>query len=223
MRKCRLSTCRQELPKVKDSDWSQSKGFCDIDHMTAHGYAKALQAQERRRKAQEREARAEHRKAKERIKTRSKWLSEAQGAFNDFIRERDKNLPCICCGNWPDSDDYKPGGTWDCGHFKSRGAFPELRFEELNAHKQLKTCNGGSNKYAKKGRTVSEGYRARLIEKIGQAAVDWLEGPHEPKKYTIDDLKAIKAEYKEKLKYLRDQPERHSDGCLIIVPARLNE
>ena len=30
--------------------------------------------------------------------------------------------------------------------------------------------------------------------------VEWLEGPHEPKKYTIDDLKAIKAEYIRKRK-----------------------
>lgn len=171
--------------------------------MASHGLARARATIEKHRKAEAAKERKEHREAKERVKTRSKWLSEAQDAFNDFIRERDKDLPCICCGNWPDSDDYKPGGTWDCGHFKSRGAFPELRFEEANAHKQLKTCNGGSNKYAKKGRTVSEGYKARLIERIGQAAVDWLEGPHEPKKYTIDDLKAIKAEYKLKLKELR--------------------
>jgi len=43
-------------------------------------------------------------------------------------------------------------------------------------------------------------YRIRLVKKIGQAAVDWLEGPHEPKRYTIDELKEIKAEYKSKLK-----------------------
>jgi len=147
--------------------------------------------------------RAQNREAKERIKTRSKWLSEAQDAFNDFIRARDEKLPCICCGNWPDSDDYKPGGTWDAGHYLSRGAYPELRFVETNCHKQLKSCNGGSSKYAKKGRTVAEGYRERLIEKIGIDQVLWLEGPHEPAKHTIDELKAIKAEYKAKLKALK--------------------
>ena len=43
-------------------------------------------------------------------------------------------------------------------------------------------------------------YRRALVELIGVDKVEWLEGPHEPKKYTIDDLKAIKAEYIRKRK-----------------------
>jgi len=39
-------------------------------------------------------------------------------------------------------------------------------------------------------------YRIRLIEKIGQDQVDWLEGPHEPKRYTRDDLQSLKAKYR---------------------------
>ena len=31
---------------------------------------------------------------------------------------------------------------------------------------------------------------------IGAEAVAWLEGPHEPKHYSIDDLKQIKAQYR---------------------------
>ena len=45
-------------------------------------------------------------------------------------------------------------------------------------------------------------YRISLVVRIGQDKVEWLEGPHEPQRYTIDDLKAIKAEYREKLKQL---------------------
>ena len=140
----------------------------------------------------------------ESLKTARDYLKPAQDAFNAFIRERDLHLPCICCGKHPDGDDWTPGGTWDAGHFLSRGSHPELRFEEMNCHKQLKTCNGGSSKYARKGRTVSEGYRRNLIEKIGIGNVEWLEGPHGPKKYTIDDLKAIAKEYKAKTKELRN-------------------
>lgn len=82
-----------------------------------------------------------------------------------------------------------------CRHYLSRGSHPELRFNEDNCHKQLKSCNGGSSKYARKGRTVAEGYRARLIEKIGLERVEALEGPHEARRYSIEDLKAIKARY----------------------------
>ena len=136
----------------------------------------------------------------EAFKTRSKWINEAQAAFNKYIRTRDEGKPCICCGKYPAPDDWTRGGIWDAGHFLSRGAYPELRFEELNCHRQLKTCNGGSAKYAKKGRTVSQGYRLGLIERIGLEKVEWLESHHEPKHYTIDELKAIKRQYAEMTK-----------------------
>jgi len=45
-------------------------------------------------------------------------------------------------------------------------------------------------------------YRIRLIERIGVELVQWLEGSHEPKHYSISDLKAIKAEYVAKLNEL---------------------
>ena len=44
------------------------------------------------------------------------------------------------------------------------------------------------------------GYRPGLIEKIGIEAVEWLEGPHEAKKYTIEELKAMTADYRAKTK-----------------------
>jgi hypothetical protein len=66
----------------------------------------------------------------------------------------------------------------------------------LNAHRQCKSCNGGSGKYARKGYTVAKEYEERLIERIGQDAVDWLKGPHEAKHYGKDDFLAIKAKYK---------------------------
>lgn len=154
-----------------------------------------------------RQERAERLDARLRLKTKSEWLREAQQAFNEFIRLRDKDQPCICCGSWGDAEEAIYGGKWDCGHFLSRGAYPELRFEESNCHKQLKSCNAGSSKYANKGRTVAEGYRAGLILKIGLEMVEWLEGPHEPKRYTIDELKAIKEEYREKVRELKKQGE----------------
>jgi hypothetical protein len=125
-------------------------------------------------------------------------LREAQKAFNAFIRKRDELLPCISCDTFVTKD--MPWGQYDCGHFLTMGAFPELRFEELNAHKQCKICNGGSNKYARKTHLVATDYRINLIDKIGLDKVEWLEGPHKAKKYTCEDLKAIEVNYKAKLK-----------------------
>lgn len=200
-RRCRHT--KQPLPSLKESDFYQRKGFADLEAMAAYGIKKAREYAARKISAQEKEKRAEHRVAKERIKTRREWMVEAQASFNAYIRARDESqgLPCICCGEYGDGL-HGRGGEWDAGHFLSRGAYPELRFVEINCHRQLKSCNAGSSKYAKKGRTVREGYRERLIQRIGLDKVEWLEGPHELPKYTIDELKAIKAEYKAKLKEL---------------------
>lgn len=186
MRKCRH--CRAEIPKKKDADRWQAAGFCDIDHMTDYGRRKADEARQKQR-------RRETRQARQRLKTRSDWLRDAQTAFNAYIRARDAHLPCIDCGSYGPDDDWLTGGKWDAGHYLSVGSHPELRFNEDNCHKQLKTCNGGSGKYARKRRTVAEGYREGLIARVGLERVEALEGPHEPKKYTIQELKDIKSKY----------------------------
>ncbi|OCG59004.1 recombination protein NinG [Gilliamella sp. Nev3-1] len=126
---------------------------------------------------------------KEKIKTRSEHLRKAQTAFNAFIRERDKNEPCISCGRYHT-------GQYHAGHYRSVGACPELRFCELNVHKQCSACNNH-----KSGNIIE--YRINLVKKIGVEKVEWLEGYHDPKKYTIEQIKQIKVEYKEKLKELK--------------------
>lgn len=125
-------------------------------------------------------------------------MPAAQKAFNAFIRARDSDLPCISCGLFVTVD--MPYGRYDCGHYKTVGGFPELRFEELNASKQCKKCNGGAGNFSKKDTSVSKEYRINLIKKIGLDKVEWLEGKHEPKKYTCEELKAIELLYKQKLK-----------------------
>lgn len=144
----------------------------------------------------------EFRERKQALKSRNKWLEEAQEVFNKFIRLRDEDEPCMSCGR--EEVEWTPGGSWDCGHFLARGSHPELRFDELNAYKQCKSCNGGSGKYARKNHTVGQEYRIRLIKKFGIERVEYLEGPHEPKRYTIEQIKEIKETYKQKCKVLND-------------------
>jgi len=141
----------------------------------------------------EKAARKEHRERKAKLKTRSEWLSDVQKEFNAYIRERDKNQPCISCNRQPNDGDLLTGSRWDCGHYRSVGACPELRFNELNAHKQCVNCNRD-----KSGNIVE--YRINLVNRIGRHLLHWLEGPHEPKKYTIAELKELKAIFKKKRK-----------------------
>jgi hypothetical protein len=144
---------------------------------------------EKARKALADVGRKELRAAKERVKTKGHYMREAQAAFNAWVRERDAKLPCISCGRHHE-------GKYDAGHYRTVGSNPALRFEPLNCHRQCSPCNTH-----KSGNIVN--YRIELVKRIGAAAVEWLEGPHAPKKYTIEDLKAITAEYRAKTRELR--------------------
>ena len=130
-------------------------------------------------------------KKKKKFKDNDKALRtrEAQKAFNAFIRFRDSSLVCISCGR-------HHTGQYHAGHYKSVGSSPELRFEELNNNKQCAPCNNHLSGNI-------ENYRINLVKKIGLDKVEWLEGPHEPKKYTCADLKEIEQYFKSKLKMLK--------------------
>lgn len=145
--------------------------------------------QAKKKREDDKAERATAKAKRESLKTRADHARETQQAVNEFIRLRDANDPCISCGRHHD-------GAYHAGHYRSSKAAPEIRFEPLNIHKQCAPCNTHLS-----GNLVE--YRIRLIQKIGTEAVEWLEGPHEPKRYTIDDLKAIKAEYREKTRELK--------------------
>ena len=151
----------------------------------------------RKEKLKKQEAKVERQLTKERkekLKTRNDWIKECQVAFNAYIRERDKDKPCICCGK--PLGESQVGGGFDAGHYRSVGSSPHLRFNEDNCHGQRKYCNNWRS-----GNAVD--YRLGLIERIGIERVEALEADNEAKKWTIDELKELKQKYKDKLKELK--------------------
>jgi hypothetical protein len=160
------------------------QAFCNKEHWIEYQVQNKDKLVQKGRKIQK----AELRKRKEALRPRSWYLKEAQAWFNKFIRLRDAGDACISCGR-------NSGAKMNAGHYKSVGSTPELRYEEDNCHLQCEHCNS-----YKSGNI--EHYRPNLILKIGLDRVEWLEGPHEAKKYTIDDLKEIIAKYKAKCKEL---------------------
>lgn len=165
------------------------------------------QQNEKARQAKAKRERRESREAKQRLKTKGDHLREAQAAFNAYIRERDRGLPCISCGSMPSDGDLLTGSRIDAGHYRSTGSCPELRFEPLNCHAQCVKCNRNLS-----GNAVE--YRIRLIRRIGQASVEWLEGLHEAKRYTIEDLKDIKAKYRAMTRELKRANDKTTAGEL---------
>ncbi|QTL38774.1 recombination protein NinG [Xenorhabdus budapestensis] len=188
-RKCEI--CRVWFHPKYDHVW-----WCSPEHGAELGmrlqdkkYEKARQKLERERRQKEVAARDKLKARHLVVKPRSYWIQQAQRAVNTYIRERDRDLPCVSCGTFVSSQ-------WDAGHYRTTPAAPQLRFDERNIHRQCIVCN-----QHKSGNIVP--YRVELIRRIGQAAVDAIESSHDRHRWTIEECKVIKEEYRQKLKELR--------------------
>ncbi|MNU93486.1 Bacteriophage Lambda NinG protein [compost metagenome] len=179
-KKCRVATCRASFVPTRMGQAVCSPACALIDAPKNQDKARKAIAQRDRREIQVR---------KEKLKSRAEHLREAQTAVNEYVRLRDAHLPCISCDSMPSDNDLMTGSRWDAGHYRSVGACPELRFEPLNIHRQCVKCNRNLS-----GNAVE--YRIRLVLRIGAEKVAWIEGPHQPRKYTIEEIKDIKAHYR---------------------------
>ena len=185
-------TCRNAACSIKFIPQRLGQAVCS----PACALATKEVNQQKARKSLAQVERREIKVRKEKLKSRADHLREAQAAVNEFIRLRDAHLPCISCDSLPNDHDLMTGSRWDAGHYRSVGSCPELRFEPLNIHRQCVRCNRNLS-----GNAVE--YRIRLVLRIGAEKVDWLEGPHPACKYTVEEIKAIKADYRAKTRELK--------------------
>jgi hypothetical protein len=193
---------RSKTPKPKTCKVCKSKFHSVMPMATVCGPMCALtHARSARGKAEKVRQVKERRETKAKldaIKTIPQLIKEAQVAFNAFIRARDAQKPCICCGKPLGDGDV--GGRFDCGHYRSVGSASHLRFNEANAHGQRKYCNRHGA-----GRAVD--YRIGLISRLGLDCVEALESNNTPHKWEREELIAIKATYTAKAKELKARQE----------------
>ena len=182
--------CKQCKNFVSDFVTVPAGTFCSMEHAITFVCEAGKKKREKLLAKTKKDFNSKTRRMKNAIKSRSDWLKECQQVFNKFIRERDSHSPCISCGR-------HHSGQYHAGHYKSVGSSPELRFNESNCHKQCAPCNNHLS-----GNISS--YRPNLIRKVGAEKVAELEGPHEPKKYTIEELKELKKVYQAKYKLLNE-------------------
>lgn len=128
----------------------------------------------------------EVKEAKLKLKSRSDWLKETQVVFNKYIRLRDQNDGCISCGSTSAS-------SYHAGHYRSIGSAGHLRFNEHNCHRQCAACNTHLS-----GNLIC--YRLGLIRKIGIQLVETLESDNATVKWSIDEIKILKAQFSAKIK-----------------------
>jgi hypothetical protein len=150
------------------------------------GKQRAEKAKQKELKKQKSDWNKEKAQRKEALMTASDWRNLLQQAFNGFIRERDRDKPCISCGT-------TLKGKYDAGHFYSVGSYPNLRFHEDNCHGQCVQCNRD-----KHGNHTE--YSLRLPDRIGQMNFDNLVSIRHG-----EDLKLSIPEIKEKIQYYRER------------------
>lgn len=181
IRKCKI--CGQEYEKRNIAHVVCSPA-CAIEYTKRQREKKQAEAE---RKAK-REERARQQARKNSLKKLSDWEKEAQAEVNRYIRLRDKGQPCISCGKpWQ--------SNFQAGHYVPKGRSSLLRFEPDNIHGQCPQCN-----MYESGNLIP--YRQNLVAKIGLERVEQLEANRNMKRWTVEELQAIKAEYKAKAKRL---------------------
>lgn len=182
----RCQHCKARMPDDKARHVLHEK--CIKPWLDALNAKKALKRAAMLLKAK-RVEKAIDRKTREAQKPHSKWQAEAQAAVNAFVRERDRDLPCISCGRMHQGQNH-------AGHYRSRGAAKHLALEPGNIFKQCQPCNVHLH-----GNLIA--YRLGFIARAGLAAVEAIESDNTPRHHSIDDLKAIKTKYVELTKQLK--------------------
>jgi hypothetical protein len=181
LRKCKVKACRKQFVPAKPFiEW------CSDDCAHALALEKLAKIKERAAKAERKADKAK----REKLKSRADWMREAQAAVNAWVRERDRDLPCISCGRH-----HK--GQYHAGHYLARGSHPHLALVENNLAKQCAPCNTYLS-----GNQLN--FRIGLIARIGLEAVEALEADNTVRKWSIAELQEIKALYKRKLKELKE-------------------
>jgi hypothetical protein len=127
-------------------------------------------------------------------KTKSlpKLKAELQKIFNEFIRLRDKNKPCISCG------EFKP---LQAGHFYSVRGYDGLRFNELNAHGECAKCNCFDDMHLLN-------YASNLPGRIGKDKCELLE--IQARDYKKNGYKWSRTELLEKIRYYKEEVKQLS-------------
>ena len=120
--------------------------------------------------------------------TTGKLLKKLQVVFNAYIRERDKDKPCISCGNYFEKK--------DAGHYFATSGYSGLRFDEDNVHGECAGCNRFNDSHL-------IGYGLTLPFRIGE--YDYKALLLKADEYKRDGIKWNRNELEEKIEYYKQK------------------
>jgi len=131
---------------------------------------------------------------KEQSKPLSEVLFNTKKVFQQWVRLRDIEKPCISCNK-------TEAKQWDGGHYFTAEEYPGLIFHPYNVHKQCSYCNDHL-----KGNVLE--YRNGISKRIGPEKLKELEvlaQLSKDKKHTKKELEGITWHYKQQLKSLKQK------------------
>ena len=121
--------------------------------------------------------------------TLSSLKKKLEKIFNSYIRERDKDKPCISCGQYFEKK--------DAGHFFAKSGYQGLRFDEYNVNGECARCNRFDESHLI---SYAENLRKRLGEEtynaLKERAEDYKRFGY---KFSRQELRDMIEEYKDKL------------------------
>lgn len=200
MSKRKCAGCKERKEVTSDTIINGIQFFCSNNCRVNYGIANSSKLAGKAKAEREAKRRKKDKKKLESMKTAGQYIKEAQVAVNKYIRLRDRNKPCVSCGN---SQAHKIGLTghrYDAGHYRSRGSAGHLRFNLLNIHKQCVRCNREMS-----GNLVE--YRKELIKRIGLDRVEVLECDNSIRSFDIDYLKRIKKIFNKRARFYEKRRE----------------
>lgn len=195
-------TCRE--CKAKFEPRSPLAVACSVPCALAHS-AKVTAKQKAKAQRQERAA---DKAKKDSMKTYPQIIAEVQKEFNAVVRLRDRKAGYACISSGRPLD--WTGNAVDAGHYRSRGSAPHLRFNFDNCHAQSKY----DNRYGS-GEAVA--YRIGLIARIGLERVEALEADNQARKWSREELAAMKEEFRRMARGLKKEIENVQAGAYTMV------
>lgn len=120
--------------------------------------------------------------------------------FSKFIRERDKDLPCINCGLMKEDR--------HAGHFIPTGkcGWDGMVFDDMNVHSECSSCNLRDKRKMKYGVNLDRLYpgERRILEDIYST---YITPGNSFKNFSADKYRSLIAEYTKKLEELGTIPQ----------------
>lgn len=166
--------------------------FCSHDHMM-QWVNDRQQRQRQKEQNKSNKGRKQKRRAKvKELRTRTEWYTKLQTLVNQYVRYRDREEPCCTCGN------INPNIKYDAGHFHTKKARPDIRFELTNIHKQ---CSLNCNVH---GSGMRNEYEKFIAEKYGSEHVGYLKEVKRPLFEVFPSWQDIETEIIRYRKLLRD-------------------